>query len=146
MGPRALKVPSMCLWSCWKRFSLQNFTRLIQPFLPVWGISSKRRTRPSTPLFLTAFTDPLPPSTSPSTTVPAAVTQKPFWGATPKNLEPQVPCAPTLTVETFLMVLTRSCRSASSTHVTHDAVGRIISPLCLQPHAEPWMSVIAPMN
>ncbi|TNN80989.1 hypothetical protein EYF80_008645 [Liparis tanakae] len=35
MGPRALKVLSVCLWSCRKRSSLQNFTKLIQPLLPV---------------------------------------------------------------------------------------------------------------
>lgn len=89
MGPSALKVLSICKWSCWKRFSLQNFSRLIHPFLPVWGISSNPRTRPSTPLFLTAFTV----SSFPSTTVPAAVVHRTFGWPGPKNLDPEVPDA-----------------------------------------------------
>lgn len=90
MGPRALKVRSMCLWSCLKLSSLQNFTRLTQPLLPVWGISSKLRTSPSTPLFLTPFL----PSNFLSTTVPAAVTQSALCNVTPQSrFLGQVPCA-----------------------------------------------------
>lgn len=113
MGPRVLKVFSMCLWSCRKRSSLQNFTRLTQPFLPVWGISSKLLTRPSTPLFLTpALSAPFLPSNFPSTTVPAAVTQRARCGATLQSrfLDPQVPCAlmPTVTRVFMLLMIKRS--------------------------------------
>lgn len=108
MGPRALKVLSMCLWSCWKRSSLQNFSRLTQPFLPVWGISSKLRTRPSTPPFLApALSAPFPPSNFPSTTVPAAVTQRALCGVTPQSrfLDPRAPCALIHTVTRMHMLL-----------------------------------------
>ncbi len=116
MGPRALKVLSICLWSCLKRSSLQNFTKLTQPLLPVWGISSNLLTRPSTPLFLTpVLSDPFLPSNFPSTTAPAAVTQRARRGSTPQSryLDPQVPCALIQTVTwKLLMVQTRwICRS-----------------------------------
>lgn len=114
MGPRALKVLSMCLWSCVKQPSLQNLTRLTQPLLPVWGISSKLRTRPSTPLFLTpAPWAPFRASNFPSATVSAAVIHRAFCGAVPnKNtfLDPWVPCdlAHVVTrIDMLLMVQTR---------------------------------------
>lgn len=100
----ALKVRSMCLWSCRKRSSLQNFTKLTQPLLPVWGISSKLRTCSSTPLFLSPAL--LPPN-FPSTTVPAAVTLRARFGATPQSglLDPQVTCALMHTVPRMNMLL-----------------------------------------
>lgn len=100
----ALKVRSMCLWSCRKRSSLQNFTKLTQPLLPVWGISSKLRTCPPTPLFLFPA---LLPSNFPSTTVPVAVTLRARFGVTPQSrfLDPQVPCALIHTVPRINMFL-----------------------------------------
>lgn len=94
MGPSCLKLLSMCLWRYLKRSSLQNFTRLTQPLLPVWGISSKLRTRPSTPLFPSPILS-LPPgllSTVLSTTVPAI--QNPLWAEPLRSpfLGPQAAC------------------------------------------------------
>lgn len=114
MGPSMLKVLSMCLWSCWKRFSLQNFNRLSHPFFPVWGISSKLRI-PFTTLF--------PPSNFPCTTVPAAVTQRPFCDATPKNtfLDPQEPFAliPVVTRVDMLAQVWVSCARRSHPELWH---------------------------
>lgn len=113
MGPRALKVLSMCLCSCLKQPSLQNFTRLTQPFFPVCGISSKLLSRPSTPLFLSPVPwPPFLPLNFPSTTVPAAVIHRALWEATPKNtfLDPRAPCAlvhPVTRMDMLLMVQTK---------------------------------------
>lgn len=138
MGPRALKVRSMCLWSCRKRSSLQNFTKLTQPLLPVWGISSNLLTRPSTPFFPTpALSALFLPSNFPCATVPAAATQRPLNGATPQSrfLDPEVARALTHTVTWMYMLLMVQTGRVSSRVVTRLVVseGPITSLLHPQP-------------
>lgn len=140
MGPRALKVRSICLWSCLKRSSLQNFTRLTQPLLPVWGISSKLRTCPSTALFLNPFL----PSNFSSTTVPAAVTQSALRNVMPQSrfLDPQVPCALTHTVTRVDMLL--MARHSELWHPSLSCSTDYVPPP--SPASYPWLRSISVMN
>lgn len=118
----------MCLWSCWKRSSLQNFTKLTQPFLPVWGISSKRRTCSSTPPFL--LPGSFLPANFPWTSFPAAVTAKALCGVTPHSrlLSPQAPW-------TYMLLI--SFRVVS---------GGLLISLAHPQTSYPWMGSLAPMS
>lgn len=142
MGPRLLNVRSMCLWSCLKRSSLQNFTRLTQPLFPVWGISSKLRTRPSKPLLLTSFLL----SNLSASSVPAADTHRALRGGTHSRfLDPRGPCALTHTFSRVDMLLMVPTRRLSQPHpeLWHPS-SFLQSSLFLSSY--PWLWAISLMN